>query len=128
MKPLLSSFLLATLVGNFSFANCDFSKIKKLDDNYLYSKELHICVGELKRDLSISKSQNEKLLQAIVLKDLVIDKTESRANLWEKTSSQLENRINSIDNARQKDRYLYFGLGVLSVLGASYVASQLLRR
>lgn len=108
------------------FGECDFSiGITKNDNStFIYSKECHIAVGEMKRDLLISQEQIKKLGQAIDLKDQALSKADQRANLWMETSFKLENRLNAIDKFRKDNELIYFGLGMLTMFAAAYVTSK----
>lgn len=127
MKKLIAAVLATLMFSNVAFAECDFSTGISRNDNgsYTYTKECHVKVGEMKRDLSIATEQNEKLTKALDLKDLAITKSDQRADLWMQTSFKLEDRINTIDSMRQSNQYIAFGLGVLTMFAASYAASQL---
>lgn len=122
----LTSLLLAlSLFSNVAFADCDYSKVQKVDGGYLYTKELHLCVGEMKQDLGIANQKVEKLVKAIELKDLTITKADQRADLWMQTSFKLEDRIQTIDSMRSTNNWLYFGLGVATMFAAAYAAGQI---
>lgn len=127
MKKLASILLSFSLFSNGAFADCDWSKIQKNNDStYTYSRELNLCVGEMKQDLEISKQQNEKYLKAITLKDLTITKADKRADLWMQTSFKLEDRIQTIDKMQSTNKWLYFGLGVVTMFAATYAAGQVI--
>lgn len=122
----VTSLLLAlSLFSNVAFADCDYSKIQKVDGGYLYTKELHLCVGEMKQDLEIANQKVDKLTKAIELKDLTITKADQRADLWMQTSFKLEDRIQTIDSWRTTNNWLYFGLGVATMFAAAYAAGQI---
>lgn len=125
MKRLISLFFLFTSLSSLSFANCDYSKIQKVDGGYLYSKDLHICVGEMKRDLKISQEQNSKYLEAISLKDLALEASNKRANEWESASLKLQSNVNDLEKVNHLNKYVYFGIGVLATSAAIYLAGQL---
>lgn len=129
MKKLICSILAVCLFSNVAMAECDWSTgIKPLSNgNYEYTKECHIKVGETVRDLKISDEQVKKLTQAISLKDLALEKANERAELWRGTSMQLEARVETMDSLYQRNKWLYFGLGVLATSAAVYAAGQLHR-
>jgi hypothetical protein len=111
-----------------AFAECDFTDgkgVTKVEGGYLYSKECHIAVGQMKYDLGVKDLQIEKLGKALDLKDLAITKADQRADLWMQTSFKLEDRINTIDNMRSSNQWIAFGLGALTMFAAAYAASQL---
>lgn len=129
MKKIISLIILTSFFPNFAFADCDYSKIvNNGDGTYTYSKALHICVGEMKQDLEIANQQVAKLTKAISLKDLTITKADKRADVWMNTSFKLENRIQTIDSMSKTNDWLFFGLGIATMLAASYAAGQLNHR
>lgn len=127
MKKLSSVLLSICLFSNIAMADCDYSRIVRNENGtYTYTKELHLCVGEMKQDLAIAEGQNEKLRKAIELKDLTIQKADQRADMWMNTSFKMEDRINTIDKMRSTNSWLYFGLGVAAMFAATYAAGQVL--
>lgn len=128
VKTLVSSILSILLFSNIALADCDFSKIQKVDGGYLYTKELHLCVGEMKQDLEIEQKRTVKLSEALTLKDTALDRANQRADLWMQTSFKLEDRVNTIDELRSRNQYLYFGLGMLTMFAATYAAGQINNR
>lgn len=128
MKKIFSFSIMTIMLTNIALADCDYSKIvNNSDGTYTYSKELHLCVGTMRRDLGIAQQQITDLNQALTLKDLAIKKTEDRVNLWMDTSYKLEERVNKIDELQKKNEWLYFGLGVAATIGSGFMAAQLLR-
>lgn len=129
MKYLVNLIVIFSLLSNLAFADCDYSKvIKNSDGTFTYSKELHICVGTMEQDLQIAQMQLSDLNKALELKDLALTKSDQRVTLWSNTSSDLENRLTKVDSMEKTNNWIYFGLGALTVLGAGYMASQLIRR
>lgn len=125
MKKLLINMIALTIFSNVAMADCDYTKIVKNNDGtYTYSAELHVCVGKMKQDLDISTQQNSNLIKSLSLKDLALDKANQRADLWKDSTFKLEDRINSIDSLQKKNDWMFFGLGVVTVLAAGYVASR----
>lgn len=127
MKKIFSLFLSISLFSNIVFADCDFAtQIKKLDDGtFAYSKECNLKVGQMQQDLGIANQQVDKLGQAIKLKDTAIQKADDRAKNWMDTSFKLEDRINTIDSMQSTNRWLYFGLGALTIIASAYTFKQL---
>lgn len=128
MKKFLIALITMSFISNVAFADCDYSKIQKVEGGYLYTKDLHLCVGEMKQDLEISQKQNEKLVKALDLKDLALTKADQRTELWMNTAFKLEDRVNTLDEMRKTNQWLYFGLGIATMFVATYAASQLNHR
>lgn len=115
------------LFSNLAMADCDWTKIVvNTDGSRTYSKELHICVGQMKQDLDTAQKQVGDLTQAIQLKDLAITKSDARATLWQDTSFKLEDRIQTISKMESTNNWIYYGLGAITVLGAGFMAAKLM--
>lgn len=129
MKKFVIALIVASLLPISALADCDFKTgISKVEGGYLYSRECHLRVGEMKYDLEIEMERTAKLTKALELKDLAITRADQRADLWMQTSFKLEDRVNTIDEMRRTNQWLYFGLGVVTMFAASYAASQLNNR
>jgi hypothetical protein len=129
MKYLVNLIVLFSLLSNLAFADCDYSKIvKNLDGTYTYSKELHLCVGNMKQDLEVAQMQLSDLNKALELKDLALTKSDQRVTLWSNTSSDLESRLTKIDSEQKHNDFLYFGLGILSAVGVGLMTAKLIGR
>lgn len=128
-QKLISLLLISCFISNVSLAECNFSTgVTRLEDgSYKYSKECHIKVGEMKQDLEIANKQVEQLNKVIELKDLALSKSNERVALWMDTTYKLEDRLNKIEGLQSKNHFLYFGLGVVTAIGAAYAASKLIR-
>jgi hypothetical protein len=127
MKKLISLFVLMSLVSNLAFADCDWSKIKDNGDGtYTYTKELHLCVGQLKQDNKVKDQQIADYQKAIQLKDLALTTSDDRANRWMNNSLSLESKLTEVDSLQKKNDFLYFGLGILVTIGAGFMTARLL--
>ena len=64
--------------------------------------------------------------KAIDLKDLALTSSNTRADLWMNTSFKLQDRMNSVDDIKNKNQLLMFFAGVavtsLAVWGAGQLA------
>ena len=123
----LFSLVLAVLFSTNCFANCDFKTGIKInaDGSRTYSEECHRKVGEVVQDLDIAKKQNDDYVKAIQLKDLTIKIADEREKNWNEVSLKMEARIEEIDKLRKQQEWIYYGLGVLTVIGLGYASSQL---
>jgi len=116
-----------SFVSTTSFGDCDWTTIKKNEDGtYTYSEQLHLCVGALVQDNQVKAQQITDLTSAISMKDLAIQASDKRADLWMGTSSKLEDRVQKMDSLEKKNEWLDFGLGALTMLAAGYVAAKLI--
>lgn len=130
MKKLILAIMVVCMLPLQALAECKWETgITKLSNgNYEYTKECHVKVGETVRDLNISLGQNLKLTEALSFKDLALTKANERADLWMNTSYKLEARIETMDSIYQRNKWLYFGLGILVASAAVYGAGQLNNR
>lgn len=130
MKKLISFMIMLCFMSNLAFAECDFKTgITPLGDgSFKYSGECHRKVGDLVQDNKTKETQIADLFKAIELKDLAIQKSDQRAQLWMDTSYKLEDRLNKIDSISSKNSILYFGLGMVFTGLAVWGAGQLVRK
>lgn len=127
MKTLTTMILMLTLFAQSVFAaDCDYSKIvDNGNGTYTYSKALHICVGNMKKDLEAANTQIASYQQAISLKDLALKDSDIRANTWMNNSLKLEDTLNKVNSIESSNKIIYFGLGILVSGMAVYGAAKL---
>lgn len=130
MKNFICSILILCISQSaFCSPNCDWTQIKKNPDNtYTYSATLNLCVGNLVQDDAVKTQQVADLTKAIQLKDLAIQMSDSRVALWQKSSNDELDRVTSIESNQKHNDILYFGLGLLTAIGAAYAAGQVIHR
>jgi hypothetical protein len=129
MRKSIFWMLLFSMISNIALADCDWTKIKNNGDGtYTYSKELHICVGQTVEDNKTKDLQIQDLTKAVSLKDLAIQKSDERTQLWIDTSLKLEKNIQAMDSFKKTDEWLYFGLGALTIFASGIAAAQLTNR
>jgi len=129
MKLFIACLIMFAFTITSAFADCDYTKIKDNGDGtYTYSRELHICVGNMKKDLAAANAQVESYAKVIELKDLALVKANERIALWQDTAWKLQDRMSTIDNLENKNHILYFALGILVTGAAVYGASKLVSR
>lgn len=122
MKILL---IVALLLPNLAFAECNWKDIKKTDAGFVYPTACHKKVGKMVKDDISRKAQVTKLNKTITLKDLAIDTHLQRTELWRKTSYDLEDRLFKIERHSSRNKWIYFGLGFLGSSVAVWGASRL---
>lgn len=117
------------IVPIISFADCSFKDdIKKNQDGtYTYSRDCHVEVGRDLEELDIRKEQNEVYKKIVTLKDLQIEDYQKRSDLWKNTSVDLSDRLSKIENTRNTDKILYFGLGIATMVLSAYTASKIMK-
>lgn len=126
MKKLIAAFLLIISLSNVAIADCDFSTVvHNADGTMTYTKELHICVGQMKADLDSANAQIADYQRAISLKDLAITDSQNRSDIWMKSTFSLQDRIDKVDEYKSKNELLYFIGGVVFTGLAVWGAGQL---
>ena len=127
MKLFIAALLLFAMTCQVALADCDYSKIVASPDGqtYTYSRELHLCVGRMKKDLDSANTQIADYKSAITLKDLAMVDSEKRTDLWMNSTFALQDRMSKIDSLEKKNNTLYFVLGILVTSAAVYGAGQL---
>lgn len=120
MKKIISLLLLFTL--NVHAETCDWKLGITPGPNktFIYSEACHQAVGALIQS-------NKDLTQAIDLKNLALTNADARTALWQKSADDEMDRLNKIGSDQKRNEWLFFGLGVLTVFGAGYVASRVYR-
>jgi len=126
MKKVLNLILILNLSSLPAFA-CDFSKdiTKNANGSYTYTKDCHIKVGQTVKKLELKTQQVEALEKALELKDLALDKSHERIQSWMDVSIRLEDRVNTIDRLKDRNKWLYFTLGIVVTGIAVYGAAHL---
>jgi len=115
-----------SFVSTTSFGDCDWTTIKKNEDGtYTYSEQLHLCVGALVQDNQVKAQQITDLTSAISMKDLAIQASDKRADLWMGTSSKLEDRVQKLDSMQKHNEALYFALGIVTTIATGFVIAKL---
>ncbi len=129
MKKLISLLILTSLVVPMAFAdtsNCDWSKIvENPDKTFNYSPALNLCVGQLVQDNQVQATQLLDLNKALTLKDTALQDSDKRVQNWQATSVKLEDSLQSYDELRNRNYWLFFALGVLTTAGAVWAAGSL---
>jgi hypothetical protein len=110
-------WLVLFIIPNIAFAQCDFTSILPTNHNtFEYTEGCH-------REVGLMKVKLEKLNKVIELKDLALDKANERAELWMNTSIQMQDKFMKVEKLNRENGWIYFGAGMLTMLGAAYVLS-----
>ncbi len=130
MIKAMSLILTISMFSNIAFADCDFStEVNKLPDgNYEYSKSCHLTVGGLVQDKQKLSLQLDDLTKALSFKDLALKASDDRTQLWMDTTFKLEKNINAMDEFKKTNEWLYFGLGILTVVATGFALSSITSR
>jgi len=127
MKKFIAAILLLCFSANVAMADCDWTQIKKLPDGgFEYNPTLNLCVGNLVQTNKTQAKQIQDLTTAIDLKDAALLAADQRTQLWETTSLNEQDRLTKIDNESKTNEWIFFGLGVVTVIGSGFMAAKLL--
>lgn len=92
---------------------------------FLYTESCHIEFGKLKMTEKERKKQISYLEESIKLKDLAIDVSNQRIENWQQATYKVEDRLMKIENNREMSNWVYLGLGIIVMGGATWAAGQL---
>ena len=124
MKHLVICILLTVLSLNLSAA-CDWKTIQKIEGGYRYSSECHIQVGKEIKENKLRIDLVDKLKKTITLKDLYIEKSNERVELWKEATYKIENRLIKHDKYARKNDWILFGGGILTTILTGWALGQL---
>jgi succinylglutamate desuccinylase len=93
--------------------------------NFIYSEACHIEFGKLRMIEKERQSQIDHLKQSLSLKDLALDFSNKRIENWQEATYRVEDRLLKMEQNSQKINWVYFGLGVIVMGGATWAAAQL---
>jgi len=115
---LLLSFIFLT---NTAMA-CNYSKdITRNDDgSYRYTRLCHISIGKSLTELDLTTEKVTLLEKKLDETYKVLDLEARRAEMWTTVAKDYE----SLANKLEKERYLWFGGGVLLTVLSVYLAGQ----
>ena len=118
MKKFIIFILLFSLSAQ---ASCDWKTgiVPGPNKTFVYNEECHLEVGKLAQ-------ANKDLNSAIQLKDLAVQQSDARVQLWEKSSLDEQERLTKMDSIQHHNDILYFALGALTIIGSGYMASKLM--
>lgn len=92
---------------------------------FIYTEDCHIEFGKLRMTEKERQKQIEHLEESIKLKDLALDFSNKRIENWQEATYKLEDRLIKMELNSDKINWIYFGLGVIVMGGATWTAGQL---
>jgi hypothetical protein len=131
MNCIISLLVIVSLLfSQIAYADCDFKTGIASGPNktFIYSEACHQKVGALVQDNQVKTEQVAELNKAVTLKDLALKDSDKRATDWMNTSGTLEKRVQEVDKLESTNKFLYFGLGVLTTFLAAYGAAKLVNK
>lgn len=119
--------VLSLLFNQVAFAECNYAEdIKKQSEtSYSYTKECHVEVGMKFKELDLRIQQVEYYKRSLDSQQGALNNANARIELWRNTAFQLEDRVNKIDSYRERQNWIWFGLGILATGLAVHGASKL---
>ena len=127
------SLLISFFISYTSFA-CDFSKeiTKNKDGSYRYTKNCHLEVGSKIKELSNTKKKldlrvkiADELEQQLDKKDQRLGVVYKRLETWQEASLKAENKINQAQKLQESNKWLWYGLGIVTMGLATFGAAQI---
>jgi hypothetical protein len=116
MFKFIKVFILCMCINTSLFADCDWSEIKQVGENFLYPKDCHILVGQMSKELQDRRQQVDLLNKSIDLKDLALQKSDERVNVWRTTSYTLEDRLQKQETFTNWTKWGYFVMGAAAIV------------
>ena len=111
---------------NVNAEDCNPKKdIVEQSGKFIYSESCHLEFGKLKIIEKDRQKQIQHMQESIKLKDLALDLSNKRIELWQDSTYKIENRFIKMQNNNENMKLVYFGLGVLIMGGATWAASQM---
>lgn len=92
---------------------------------FVYTEDCHIEFGRLRITEKERQKQIEHLEQSIKLKDLALDLSNERIENWQQATYRVEDRLLKMEANSDKINWIYFGIGVIVMGGATWAAGQL---
>ena len=93
--------------------------------NFIYSEDCHIEFGKLRMIEKERQTQIDHLQESLRLKDLALDFSNKRIENWQQATYKVEDRLLKMEQNSEKINWIYFGLGVIVMGGATWTAAQL---
>ena len=121
----LPILLILNFAINTSYAACNPKDIVKKSGYYQYPVDCHVDYGRLRKVEDERKKQVAHLEKSIELKDLAIDTSLKRIEIWQKSTYKLEDRLLTFERNNDKMKWIYFGLGIAVMGLATHGASKL---
>jgi len=114
------------LTSQIALASCNPKQIKRQSSGkYLYPVDCHIEFGKLRLVEQERVKQVAQLKKSIELKDLAIDKSNERIELWQKSTYRVEDRLLKVEKNTERLKWIYLGLGIVVTGAAVWGAGQL---
>ena len=92
---------------------------------FTYTEDCHIEFGRLRLAEKERQKQIEHLETSIKLKDLALDLSNERIENWQQATYKVEDRLLKMESNSDKIKWIYFGIGVIVMGGATWAAGQL---
>lgn len=119
MKNIICLFLIVIFSTN-AFGDCVWKTgiTPGPNNTFVYNQVCHQEVGKLVQ-------ANKDLTAALQLKDLALQTSDQRVQMWTKTAESEQDRMLKLSSDEKKSDWTMFALGCLTVLGTGYVTAKL---
>lgn len=126
MKKILIAFMIFLVIRSSALANCNWDTgVQKIDaTHYSYSLDCHLAVDVLYKQNILKDQQIVDLNKAFTLKDLALQESEKRADMWQATSLKLTDEINKYESLRKSSEIEYYAAGILTVAISAWAIGQ----
>jgi len=115
--------VLFAFIMNSCFA-CDWSTIKQVGNEFVYSMECHKDVGRLVMLNTKNEDEIKALRTSIEMKDLAIQDSDSRILLWKNESYKQYDFLQKQEQNHKLKNSMYFVTGFLAVVLGAWAAGQ----
>lgn len=119
----MKAFILCFLISSQAMA-CQWSSIKQVESEFVYSRGCHIKVGKLVKTEPLQREQVKKLKESITFKDLAITQADAKSNLWQKEAEKQLSHLQKYEKNARMERIIWFTAGVASILVGSWAINQ----
>ena len=128
MKFLTICTLLMVLTIQSALSTCNPRQIKEQSSgNFSYPLDCHLDYGRLRQVDEKRQDQIKHLEKSIKLKDLALENANDRIETWKSATEELEVELVKEQRNSERLKWLYFGVGILTMGAATWAAGQLVR-
>jgi hypothetical protein len=107
---------------------CNPRQIKEqVNGTFSYPLDCHLDYGRLREVDDKRQDQVKHLEKSIKLKDLALENANDRIDTWKNATHELEVELVKEQRNSERLKWIYFGVGILTMGAATWAAGQLVR-